>query len=378
MSIKPRLIIMVLGVILSSCLESPIYESGYIPDSTFPAEAIAYIDMQGSFRDNEGVPYLVEPIGVYFAPDSFIILDVRTEEQFASGHINEAINIQVPELIDYLSNLNNLEDRRILLVCADGSLSSYVHCLLRLYGFENTSVLKFGMAGWNPDFASEWAANLKTLGKYAFIELNGVAYQWDEITPLPIIPNVEGEFIPDRVKNRVRYLLSQNITAEGNIHDMTKHFCKFNEMSPYYDQSTKTLPGISIICYDEKQIYYLYSTKFAEKESHPIHSNSIELPAQTDFRLQSSIQRVPSHKTVIVYSRSHHRSAYLVAVLRLLGFNAKSLQYGVHSFSYDGLRNRRLPPEYPQLPDLEMPDLETLNDVFFRGMYGSLPYITGE
>lgn len=359
---------LVVGLLTWSCLESP--SIGFVENnnSQFTSEAICYIDMQGFFRTNNGTPKIVEPIYIYYSPNDYQVLDIRNEADFIAGHIEGAINVLLPSIIEFLTTYDNQENKTLVITCNDGSLSSYVNCLLGIYGFDNTYVLKFGMAGWNPDFASGWSSNLRSLGSLSDIKLNGVAYHWGERTGLPFVPDVQGDSIPERVKNRIKNLLSSNILYDGEFTDDARLFCTFDELTPHYNNETETYSNLSVICYDDKQIYFLYSTKSPDKPAHPVETNSIELPAQTDYRLDNSVQRIPKDETIVVYSRSGHRSAYLLAVLRILGFNAKSMLYGVHSFSYEGLTNR----------PADLPNLNDTRDVFLRGIYGSLPYIIGE
>jgi rhodanese-related sulfurtransferase len=48
----------------------------------------------------------------------------------------------------------------------------------------------------------------------------------------------------------------------------------------------------------------------------------------SDLRSTSYLQTIPSSKDIVVYSKYGHSSAFVVAYLRLLGYNAKSLLFG--------------------------------------------------
>lgn len=68
--------------------------------------------------------------------DKVLILDVRTEEEFVTGHITDAINIPVDEL-EY--RIDELKDKtgKILVYCKSGSRSVIACEILEQYGLTN-------------------------------------------------------------------------------------------------------------------------------------------------------------------------------------------------------------------------------------------------
>jgi NADPH-dependent 2,4-dienoyl-CoA reductase/sulfur reductase-like enzyme/rhodanese-related sulfurtransferase len=65
-----------------------------------------------------------------------IIIDVRTEEEFAYGAYPGAINIPLDELESQVDDLGR-SDRQITLYCASGARSAYAVQILKAYGFTN-------------------------------------------------------------------------------------------------------------------------------------------------------------------------------------------------------------------------------------------------
>ena len=64
-----------------------------------------------------------------------LILDVRTIEEFRSGHIPNAKNIPVQELSTQLSNLDTYKNDDIILYCRSGARSSKAANILNKNGF---------------------------------------------------------------------------------------------------------------------------------------------------------------------------------------------------------------------------------------------------
>jgi phage shock protein E len=64
-----------------------------------------------------------------------IILDVRTPEEFAQGHVPGARNIPVQELVQRYTELGNDKSAPIILYCRSGARSALATGLLRERGF---------------------------------------------------------------------------------------------------------------------------------------------------------------------------------------------------------------------------------------------------
>ncbi len=75
------------------------------------------------------------------------LLDVRTPQEFASGHINGAINIPVDQLGARLDELGE-RDRPVVVYCRSGHRSGIAAKILRKAGFAVTDVGP--MTAWRP------------------------------------------------------------------------------------------------------------------------------------------------------------------------------------------------------------------------------------
>ncbi|MGQ9887998.1 MAG: rhodanese-like domain-containing protein [Aggregatilineales bacterium] len=75
-----------------------------------------------------------------FASALHFLLDVRTPEEFASGHLDGATNINVQELQSRLSEIPR--DRPVVLYCRSGNRSAQAARMLQAAGF--TSVYDLG------------------------------------------------------------------------------------------------------------------------------------------------------------------------------------------------------------------------------------------
>jgi len=77
-----------------------------------------------------------------------VVLDIREEREFYSGHIVNAIHIPLGYLNDRKVELEKYKSRPIIAACRSGSRSSSACSMLKKAGFENVYNLKGGMMAW--------------------------------------------------------------------------------------------------------------------------------------------------------------------------------------------------------------------------------------
>ena len=78
-----------------------------------------------------------------------IVVDIRSAEAFARGHIVNARNIPSDELDARMSQLEKHKSTPIIAVCDNGITSTRTVNTLRNAGFESVYGLKGGMTNWN-------------------------------------------------------------------------------------------------------------------------------------------------------------------------------------------------------------------------------------
>ena len=78
-----------------------------------------------------------------------LILDVRNEDEFAKGHLKNAIQIPVKELKENLSDIEKFKDELVLVYCRSGKRSAEAVDILKENGFKNLVHMKDGISKWN-------------------------------------------------------------------------------------------------------------------------------------------------------------------------------------------------------------------------------------
>jgi phage shock protein E len=83
------------------------------------------------------------------APADMTVLDVRTAEEFAAGHVPGARNIPVAELEARIAELAAARDRDLVVYCRTGRRAATALEILKANGFQRLLHLEGDMQGWS-------------------------------------------------------------------------------------------------------------------------------------------------------------------------------------------------------------------------------------
>ena len=84
-----------------------------------------------------------------------VLVDVRTPEEFAGGHLRDAKNIPLADFATRVGELDKSKGKSIVIVCQTGARADKAIALLQKAGFDDVVGLEGGLAAWR-------AANLPT------------------------------------------------------------------------------------------------------------------------------------------------------------------------------------------------------------------------
>ena len=77
-----------------------------------------------------------------------LVLDVREEVEFATGHINGARQVAQKQVGSRIKEFIHHKEKPVIVCCASGRRASSVADVLRKNGFTQVSVLQGGVAAW--------------------------------------------------------------------------------------------------------------------------------------------------------------------------------------------------------------------------------------
>jgi rhodanese-related sulfurtransferase len=76
------------------------------------------------------------------------IVDVRSSEEFAAGHLRDAKHIPLADLGARIGELDKSKNRTVIMVCQTGARSDKAARQLQAAGFEDVHSLEGGLAAW--------------------------------------------------------------------------------------------------------------------------------------------------------------------------------------------------------------------------------------
>ena len=312
-------------------------------DLNSTAEMLIYLESKGDFPNSSLAPALVEAEEVYSNLNSFLILDIRSNSEFVTGHIENAKNISTDSLYNFIEAEYDSGYSKIILVSKNGQSSAYFTCLLRLAGFDNVYSMNFGMAAWNEVFADEW---LNILGNDEGI--NGFTndiFEKNEFTSLPQIAFTNPDDPVDaRVKTRITETISYGF-KQGDVYDSV-----FNPSNQY------------LVCYGNSLLYNTRKFGVLAGLGHPVNTRSYTDSPNFELRSVNYLQTLPNSQAILLYDYNGQLAACMTAYLKILGYDVKMLLFGANQLFYDRM------VDYPEL----------MGFAFSYSRIKNYPYSTGE
>ncbi len=267
----------------------------------------------GDYVNSRYFPSLIKASVVFDELDkNNLIVDIRSPESFGKGHIRKAVNRSFSSLPEYFeTGIRPFEYDKIIIVCDDGQLSSYTTSLLRMMGYGNVYALRWGMGGWNRNYAeSGWMKGVS--GKYED-RLETAANESPVAKEMPELNTglTSGKEIG---QERFRKLFADGIgdilvTADDVFSDPAKYFVINFERKDKYDDGH--IPG------------------------------AVRYKPEATLGFTDVMATIPSDRTVVVYCGTGHNSGFATAYLRLFGYDARTLKYGNNSFMYNKMKSER-------------------------------------
>lgn len=342
---KINFIVFYLGLIfISGCIEDDITPP-LKGDLNSTAEMLVYLESLGDFPNSFEAPALIDAEEVYLNLNSYLIVDIRPNEEFIAGHIGNSVNVAYDSLFNFIEKNFNSGYPKIIIVSKNGQSSAYFTCLLRLAGFNNVYTMGFGLASWNEFFADEW---LGALGNDPeIIYYNDEDNPKNDFATLPgVIFDNPSASIKEQVNGRIKKIISEGF--QQDVH---------------YRRYLVVFANDYLVCYgNTSRLYFARRNGPLAELGH--HERAIFYKANPIYELRSTefLQTLPNNSEVFIYDGTGELSACITAYLRLLGYNAKTLLFGANQLFYDRM--------------IDDPDL--MNFVFSYSRIKNYPYIAGK
>lgn len=224
------------------------------------------------------------------AGEAMTIIDIRNADAYAQGHIKGALSMPWgPNLADNLTKIP--ADKPVMIYCVTGQTAGQTVMLLNLAGFETKSV----NLGWNLGIS-------KVEGVDAVIET----------TPNAFDEAVKTEIDPDLQKAVVDYYAGLTAVKDTKY---ANYKITEEDAKAALDAKDTTITFLDV--------------RKAEDYNKGHIEGAVNIPFGKGMETQFST--LPTDKTIIVYCYTGQTAGQTVAGLRLLGYDAVSLNSGAGS-----------------------------------------------
>jgi len=231
------------------------------------------------------------------------VIDVRSADDYNAGHIQGAVNVPAAEVITHLDAMDVSGYDKIAIACYTGQTAGFVTSLVRLAGYDAYS-LKWGMSSWNAACASSLNSNSKNTYATQFVSTETVKGAEGE---LPVL-TTGFETAQEILDAQIATVMASGFGEAGITAELV-----FANPDDYY-----------IVNYWPKNHYDLGHVPGA-----------IQYTPNEDLLSTTFLKTLPTDKTVVVYCYTGQTSAFMAAYLKVLGYDAKSLKFGVNGMATD-------------------------------------------
>ena len=283
-------------------------------DSTDPE--ISAVELMTTYMDANGMAitdlldgWIIAAVDIVDVLDDYYVMDIR------SGDYHGATVADPPDdIIDYnnghiegavLSSLGNIvtdaasADNPIVVVCYTGQAAGHAVMALRLSGYGDAKVLKWGMSGWNSDF-DKWSGATATL-------------------------------------NHANWVAAPGAIADAQVFDLPNWETELEDGAAILAERvaliTSGFKGVASVDVLDAPTDYFINNYWAAAD--------VETYGNIDsaYRINPLVlENIDPNETVVTYCWTGQTSSMITAYLTLLGYDAKSLKFGANSMIYDDLQ----------------------------------------
>jgi len=259
------------------------------------------LDLNNILTNVDGEKFVVGPpaaADLQAFLDKYYIMDIRKNDAYIAGHIQGAKNVAFS---DILTEAGNAGVKPILMVCYTGQTACYGTSLLRLYGYPHTRALKWGMSGWNSTSAGPWNNGIGSPGD------GNANWSYDAAPSNSTFSNPElSSFSTDGsqiLKDRVEQIVAAGFKGVSGSEVLTSPSNYF--VNNYFSE-------VDFNAFGHIKDVYRIKEKLSLKDD-----GYLGLDSDTNTK-------------VVNYCYTGQTSAVITAWLRVLGYEAYSLKFGMN------------------------------------------------
>ncbi|WP_372757829.1 rhodanese-like domain-containing protein [Mariniflexile sp.] len=229
---------------------------------------------------------------------SYYIMDIRSAADYTTSHVAGAKNVAFSNI---LTEAEKAGTKPILVVCYTGQTACYATALLRMYGYSKTRALKWGMSGWNSSTANSWN---NAIGNSASNHINW-SYSVAPSNVVYVDPSITSQSSDGLT------ILKERVEATVAL-------------------GFQTVKGIDVLSSPNN---YFINNYFSETDylGYGHIANAYRIKEDLLLTNNGYLGLNPSaNAKVVTYCYTGQTSAVITACLRVLGYDAYSLTFGMN------------------------------------------------
>jgi rhodanese-related sulfurtransferase len=248
--------------------------------------------------------WTIEASDVAGNEEDYCIFDLRSEEDYAAGHIVGAKHSSLRTILGDAAD--NAEGKPVVVTCAAGQVAPHAVVALRLSGYSDARSLSFGMSSWSAKF-DRWTSNTANIGEGHANWTTGAVAAPQEFGYPQIATNETGGAAI--LAERVDAMLNSGFKGiqAGDVLDAPEGYF----VNSYREQADVETYG-----------HIAGSSRIME---------GLFLSAPRGFR------HLDPCATVVTCCGDGQASSAVTAYLTVMGYDARSLLFGAHAMIHDRL-----------------------------------------
>jgi rhodanese-related sulfurtransferase len=299
--------------LLLSGFNNQIGNSAEPPSEASEAQTLLqFLEANRNFINTDAAPALIpaDEVKKNLKNPKYHIIDIRSESWFDYGHIKDASNVQPADLLNYFENsIVPADYEKIVLICYSGQSAAYFTGLLRIAGYDNVHSMNYGMSSWRVDFAENaWLKNIKD----DFV---------DKVETTVHEKGAKGD------------LPSLN-TGKSGAEDILRARLETLFATPYKESITKAAD-----LFADPGSYYIVDYHSMDRYEKGHIPTAIQYQPNGSLTSEKDLLTLPADENIVVCGTTGQETAYVVAYLDVLGYNASNVGYGENSFMHKILKD---------------------------------------
>ncbi len=307
MRFKNYISVVIAAIVFSSCGAKVDNVGGsYLAPQVAFDSLITYMEKSGDFINSEYVPAMISAPELYAQlNENVLVIDTRNSTEFAAAHIPNSVNVPFTQILNYFEgSIDPASFKTIALVCNAGQTASYATSILRFLGYNNVFALKWGFSSWNKDTADKrWIPRRSS--KFA-----------ETLETKHNLKNPAGEFPSIETSEKYGYAILRERAHKLFAED-------FNSVTISADTLFEAGQNFYIANYWPEQLYSIGHIPGA-----------IQYQPKKSLKRAEQLNTLPTDKPIVIYCFTGQHSSFVVAYLRLLGYDARTLTFGANGFMH--------------------------------------------